>query len=82
MIEGRIFIPRDVFVTLCVEVQKLSDSMLKAAQDMAREIAHVPEESQVLNHLMASNTRLGTIEAILKIIIDEGSATGGQTCHA
>ena len=96
-IDGRIFIPRDVFAILCVEVQHLSDALLKAAQEMQREVAHVPAESQVLNHLLESNVRLGSIESILKIVIDEEPdptpplpgapsgtppATGGQTCHA
>lgn len=71
MIQGRIFCPMDVFVTVCVEVAKMSDSVLAAAKDLAVHGNVIPEESRALHHMIQANAHLDNIEKILKIIRDE-----------
>lgn len=95
MLEGRVIIPRDVFVTVCVEHQKLSELLLDVAKHLHRESGFLPPNSTVLDAAVAANAQLGLIESILKTIIDEfpepeaptgGGGTPGPTsggeCHA
>lgn len=79
----RVLVPGDVFVQVCVEVKKLSDLLLAGATAMQREVAHLSEESQVLNALMASHIQLGLIERMLHAIVsdedEEPPATAGPS---
>lgn len=94
MIEGRVIIPRDVFVTLCVEHRTLSDHLLQAAKALAKVVDHIPPNSDCLDLLVTANAQLGLIESILKAVIDEfplpdyptggsgSGSSGGESCNA
>jgi hypothetical protein len=65
----RILVPGDVFVLLCVEVQKLSDTLLLAAQELNKEVHMLPEDCKTLRNLLAANIQLGGINGILRAIV-------------
>lgn len=69
MIHGRIVIPQDVFMTVCVEHQKLADVLLKLAGQLHRDQAHI--NTELLDTALEANVALGIVERILKIIADE-----------
>lgn len=72
----RILLPGDVFVVLCVEIQKLSDTLLLAAQELTKEVHMLPEDCKTLRNLLAANIQLGGINRILRaIVVDDDPET-------
>lgn len=70
-IEGFIILPKEVYVTLCVETMHLSDHLLKVARIVQRvsHDAHLPDD--LMQALLRSNAQLGLIENVLKAISEE-----------
>jgi len=84
-ITGRLIIPRDIFVVLCVEVKKLSDALLASATTLQHEAQHLPAECKTLDHLLAANTQLSLVEQVRRSILygndNANDDEGGNECH-
>lgn len=69
MIEGHIILPKDVFVQICVEHQKLSDKLLSSAKAVIADNVQLSEPT--LDHLLAAQVLHTDIVAMLKIVAEE-----------
>lgn len=84
MIEGRIVLPKDVFVQVCSEFATLTDQLLTVAKQLQMVADHLPPDVPLFDSLMKANVQVGLCERILKIVADEHmppstpSSGGGQ----
>jgi len=69
----RIVVPREVFVTMCVSLSRLSDSLLAAVSICSQQTTAYGDLSNnaLLAHLTRLHTSLTEIEFILRVITEE-----------
>ena len=69
--EGRVLVPKDVFVQLCVDVKKLSDIMLVTVVHLKKDAEFLSEANNILQQVLLANIQLGHIEGMLRAIVED-----------